>query len=386
MAVQRLARPADGVLAAPEELDDAEGEIGEPFRVGCPARHEERVQRRGVRLRRQLVAIRRGEVDDALPALRGADDAAHHREAPRAEEAGDGAVGGDHEVLDQLLGAVLALGRQAAHRVAGEQRLDLDGLQLEGAALVTAGAQQLGDAVLQEQVVGEPCDGGGAGRRPGGAGQPRADLAVGKLRVVVHQRPVDGLAGDVSAGGDSELGHHRRPVLARVQGGQVGAEAVGEHGEGVPRRVDRGRVDAGVGVQGGAGVHGTADVGDRHEDPRPPVAGVLRHRELVEVERVVVVDRAPEEVAQVGGLPVRRRLRREGARLGQRRRREVRLEAELDHGGAGDPQQQRPLCLRLASHGPTASARQASLPGSPPSHVTVRASAGAAVAASSGRR
>ena len=130
-------------------------------RSGSAARrsHQERVQGPRVGLGRQAVAVGHGDVDDALPALRRAHDAAHDREALALEEARDGAVGGDHEVLDQLLGAVALLGREPAHRVAVERGLHLDRLELQRTVLVAVGLEALGGLVLEPEVVGQPGDG-----------------------------------------------------------------------------------------------------------------------------------------------------------------------------------------------------------------------------------
>jgi len=80
------------------------------------------------------------------------------------------------------------------------------------------------------------------------------------------------------------------------------------------------------------------DVGDRDEDPHRTVRQLLRDGQLVEVHRVVVVDRHPQRVAQVAetrdGL-VRCGLVELGC-LGERGVREIRLQRALQHRPARD--------------------------------------------------
>jgi hypothetical protein len=60
-------------------------------------------------------------------------------------------------------------------------------------------------------------------------------------------------------------------------------------------------------VDGGAGLHERIDVRDCHEDLHRAVRGRLGHRELIEIARVVVVDRRPQALAQIAD-PVPRRV------------------------------------------------------------------------------
>jgi hypothetical protein len=90
-------------------------------------------------------------------------------------------------------------------------------------------------------------------------------------------------------------------------------------------------------VNGRVGRHARVHVGDRDKNPDLSVARWHGHRELIEVARVVVVDRAPEQIALIANRPVDRvsvdvRL----ARLRLCSRREVGLEAVVFHRSAGE--------------------------------------------------
>jgi hypothetical protein len=98
---------------------------------------------------------------------------------------------------------------------------------------------------------------------------------------------------------DVHLDHDRAAVLSRVQRGEVGGEALREHGEDEGPGVDGGRAVAGVAVGGGVLVHQLVHVRYGDEEPDVVVGQPLRHLDLVQVPGLAVVDRGPEERAQV---------------------------------------------------------------------------------------
>ena len=90
--------------------------------------------------------------------------------------------------------------------------------------------------------------------------------------------------------------------------------------------------------------HQSVHIRDRHEDSDPAVREHLGDRELVQVERVVVVDRRPKPITQIphtsgpAGRPA------DGRHFLQRRRWKVRLQASLDHSLARDGRQGGSIC------------------------------------------
>ena len=281
---------------------------------------------------------------------RRAHDAAQDREPLRLEEARDDPVGRDHEVLDQVPGAVRLLGLEPAHGVAVELRAHLDGLELERAVLVAVRLQPLRHAVLELQVLRQPGNGRDRRRHRTAVLEPRADRMVGELGVVVHQGAVDLRRAARAVVADRDLHHHRETVHVGIERRQVGAQPVGQHREVPRRRVDRRGVGAGVSIERRAGRDRCAHVGDRDPDRGAAAGGAVRHRELVQIARVVVVDRAPGERAQVALGAVGARAVGQGAGLGQRGGREVGLEPVLDHRLPRDAQEQRALGLPGRCH------------------------------------
>ena len=102
------------------------------------------------------------------------------------------------------------------------------------------------------------------------------------------------------------------PILVVVERGQVGRQPLRQHREDLGRRgVDRRRVGPGVRVDRRALLDQRVDVGDRDQDLDAAACERLARRELVEVERIVVVDRAPEQRvrSRMRGVGVVRRAR-----------------------------------------------------------------------------
>ena len=109
----------------------------------------------------------------------------------RREIAGRHAVGGDHEIGDQVLGAVGLLGFQPANAVAVENRPGLQRLEAQCAVDLPEFFHPLRRLVLKPQVLVEPGDGGHRrGHRPA-ALQPSGHAVVGQLGPVPHRSPVN---------------------------------------------------------------------------------------------------------------------------------------------------------------------------------------------------
>ena len=233
------------------------------------------------------------------PAGRGADDPPDRREAVALQEPGGRLVGRDHEVLDQVLGAVAPVLLQAGHPFAFENGPDLVAPDVQGAALVADLPQPLGGLVLEADLIVEPRDRREAGRRRGALFEPGGQGVVGELRAVVNDGPVEVRLPRRAVFVDDEIDDHGQAVLPLVERGDPGREPLGEHGEDLGRGIDRGRVVPRVLVDGRTLGDPGVDVRDRDQDPDAAIVERLRHRELVEVAGVVVVDRGPEEAPQV---------------------------------------------------------------------------------------
>jgi hypothetical protein len=186
MADGRAAGHFDHVLATAHELDDDQGEVGKAQRVEPVLLRQKGLQRLGVRLVRQDLAVVLRHPHDAQPALGRAHHPAQRGAALCGQVARGAAVGGDHHLLDQLARAVLHLLADVHDLLALEQRPRLEGLQVQRAQGMAACAQLLGQGVLGAQL------GLHAGHRGGGIGQvslavdPGTHRVVGQLGPVVH--------------------------------------------------------------------------------------------------------------------------------------------------------------------------------------------------------
>src|SRR5258705_12763199 len=88
-------------------------------------------------------------------------------------------------------------------------------------------------------------------------------------------------------------------------------------------------------IDGGVALDERVDVSDRDQQLHLAGGARLRNGQLIEVTRVVVVDRAPGQTTEIAA-PVRRRGALQPRNLQLRGLREVRFEAAVAHRLAGD--------------------------------------------------
>ena len=103
--------------------------------------------------------------------------------------------------------------------------------------------------------------------------------------------------------------------------------------------IDGSRFFGGMRVDCAVAGHQGVDVSDAHQNADVAVWKLVGDLDLVEILRGVVVNRGPEQVAQVVDVSVRRRdrnVRLEGSDLLLNRRWEVRFKAVFDHDFASD--------------------------------------------------
>jgi hypothetical protein len=99
--------------------------------------------------------------------------------------------------------------------------------------------------------------------------------------------------------GNHHFHHDGRAIFVGIQRRQIRGQPLGQHREDFGGGVNRGRVALRMLIQRRARGNQRVDVGDRHQDFGPAVWQFLGHGQLVEIARVVVVDRAPEQRALI---------------------------------------------------------------------------------------
>ena len=169
-------RPADRARTRPAPAASPPTATGRGSRRGSACRRRSRNVVERARRRARPAAARRARPPAStmrVPALRRVHHAAERGEAVRVEEARGDAVGGDHEVLDQLLGAVRAAPpRRSCSASPSNTGARLDGLEVERALLVAQAAQAACGLVLQPQLLVHP--GHRGHRAAASARRPRA--------------------------------------------------------------------------------------------------------------------------------------------------------------------------------------------------------------------
>ena len=274
-------------------------------------------RRRGHLQRGELV----GEALDAL-GLGALVHAVQARHAALLEQAGDGFVGGDHQVLDQAVGLGLRAREDREHvAVLVERELGLLGVDDERAAALAL-ALQRGGGLARGAQRRAPRLGGGLA-----PGEDAVDLLVVQARVRADHRAVEGGAREHRAV-QLHLDGHRHALDSGHQRARVAGERVRQHRLDGARRVHAGGAPARLAIQRRALRHVRGDVGDVHphaDRPRralPVVAGAaaaaagaapavavdrLGGDGVVEVACAARVDRERGQLAQVsplaGGAP-----------------------------------------------------------------------------------
>ena len=226
-----------------------------------------------------------------------AEHPADRREAFALEERAPAAVGGDHEVFDELPWRWLVVSRaEIGERVAFENRLGLRGSARSAAPRCSRSARIAWATRSWTRSCSSML---GHGARPARAPARfrrarRATLSYARAWRGCARRP----AGDpepwtVPSGPTIISVTIARAILPSLQGREVGGQPLGQHRENLARRVNRRGVGPGVLVERRAPLHRGVHVGDGHEDLHRATRQGLGHRELVEIAGIVVVDRGP---------------------------------------------------------------------------------------------
>ena len=348
VVAHRQAKVADGlavrwlnhVFARTHQLDDDQRQVWKAQRIGLALARQKTLQRARIGRLGQGLAVFFGHLDDAQPALGRAHHPAQGTGAVLRQKLRRAGVGGNHELFDQLARTVLLLLADTDHALALEHGARLEGLQIQRALLAPARAHTLRHGVLRAQLLVH------AGHGACGSGQvalalnPRRHGVVGQLGLVAHARAVYGAMADGAIHADHHLGDDGEALLTRVERGEVGREALGQHGKHPRRGVDRSGIDVRVQVNGRVLFDQRIHIGHGDKNFHRSVAHITASGQLVQVERVVVVDGAPRQrrqVADVRALFVRRSAN--ALQLLQGTGRELWLQAAIAHGLDGNARQ-----------------------------------------------
>ncbi len=263
-----------------------------------------------------------------------AHDSADRRDAPGLEQPRDGAVRGNHEVFDELRRVVRVLAHEVDHLLVQYDRPALDRVDVERAVAEALAPERLGDFGLKLQL---PLQLGGRGdlRRRGPARfEPCAHGAVGELCFVARDRAIQAAVSCHAVGPDDRLDDEAELVGALEQRAGAGREGLRQHRKIPDAGVHGRRLDRRVIVDGRARGHERVHVRDADAHPHRAVGQSLGDFNLIEITRRVVVDRRPQQAAQIAHVRSCRdsgRMRVDGLELGLGGGGKLRLEAVRDH-------------------------------------------------------
>ncbi len=236
----------DHVLTATQQLDDAQREIDESLLVSGLFGEQPMLEGLRVGFGRQRDTGIRGQLDDAQPPFRHADDAPQRREAVALEEFGGGAVRRNHEVFDQFRCPTTGDRRDILQLIARKHRPTLSGVQRQGASFMAQSLERLRHRVLQSQVFFESRNRAQGGGRGSGVAEPRADGGIGQLRPVADHGQVQVARLHHAIRRDGEIDYDGRAVCIRPERGEICGEPLRQHRKDACGGVDGRGVDSGV--------------------------------------------------------------------------------------------------------------------------------------------
>ena len=140
--------------------------------------------------------------------------------------------------------------------------------------------------------------------------EPRSHRVVGELCLVANDGAIDIAGTQRAAGIDHEFGDHGGPVHIRQQRRCAGRELIRQHGENGYAGINGGRLPFRMLIDGRIFGDKSVHVGDADHHFDVAIGQALGDFDLVEIFRGVVVDRRPQQTAQVANLVGRRQLRR----------------------------------------------------------------------------
>jgi hypothetical protein len=207
------------------------------------------------------------------------------------------AVGGNHEVLNQLGGVILLLLHHVDHLRIQHQRKHFVGLKVERTIFIAPTPQFLRHLVLQAQLGPEIGGRGHFRRRCCRALQPRSHRVVLQLRLVANQGAKDVARSYVAVSVHHRFDDHAQAVLMFQQRSLARGKFFGQHGEVADSGVDRRRFPGGMlidrSLPGDEGIY----IGDADQNSDVAIRQSFRNLDLIQVAGGVVVDRGPQLIA-----------------------------------------------------------------------------------------
>ena len=252
-------------------------------------------------------------------------DAEERIAAPAGEQLGNGLVRGDHQLLDEHVGERLALDPRpldAAFSV--ERELHLPPFHAECAAGEPAVAEGSRDLLGEPQRLHDLVRGALV------PGEDRLCVTVRQPLTAADEAAIEARLAGLEVGVERDLDRDAAAVLVRAQAAEVVRELVRQHRGDAAGDVHRVPPLGCSAIERCAGGHVCRDVGDVHPCPHPAAALALEREGVVEVLRLVGVDRERVEVAQVD--PVRLDVQREALRHGVRPAQALVPEEPFQHG------------------------------------------------------
>ena len=191
--------------------------------------------------------------------------------------------------------------------------------------------------ILKLQLSGQSPIGRHFGRRSFSTFQPSAHGVVGQLRPVPDQCPVGLTVRDRARPVYRKLDDDRCAIFVLVERSDALGEFHRQHGEDFDAGIDRGCLAPGMAVDDRAGVNARVHIGHADQHANTPIGQLLGPLDLIQILRGIIVDRRPEQAAQIFGSLRRGQLgvSLNCAQFAVGSGRKIGLKTVLDHRGMG---------------------------------------------------
>ncbi len=134
--------------------------------------------------------------------------------------------------------------------------------------------------------------------------KPRGNTIIGELCPVTNNSPVEIPLGNGRLLIDDTLDDHCQTLFALTKRCKIGGERLGQHGEDLCSGVNRRCIVLGVAVDGRFFLYNSVNIGDRNQYLHRSTLQRFRHCKLIQVFRVVVVDRGPKQTPQIANFTI----------------------------------------------------------------------------------
>ncbi len=301
-------------------------------RIGRLLLLQKSIQRPRVRCRRQHRPMPPHQLHNPRPPLRRSHHPANARTLRRTQRLRHRLVRSNHQLFNQIGRTIVKHSPNRLHLPIHHNRIGLRPAKLQRPLPHPLRPQRHRRLILQLQLRPQSIGNSNLRIRPRRPLQPRPHVAVRKLRLVPHHGPVDTRPPHHPLGVHHKLNHMRRAIFLLIQRSHIRRQLRRQHRKIPHRRIHRLRLIRCMPIDHRVLPHRSRNIRDPHPHANAAIHP-LRHLNLIQIPRRIVVDRRPQQRTHIlrtlVGRSAQRRANLRHLRLGAVRK--IRMETLSDH-------------------------------------------------------